>query len=771
MNKKLKILISLIVIVAGVVGTAYLVVPKPQLLENFSFSTGIYDRNGELLRLSLSDDDKYRLYVPIEKIPENAKKALLLYEDNYFYYHMGVDPFAILRAFFNNFTPARKQGASTITMQLARLAFNLETNTVTGKIYQMVKAMQIEMFYSKNEILEAYFNLAPYGYNIEGIGAASLIYFGQDIEKLSLPEILSLIVIPQNPVNRNPIVSFKETKKAYDRLGKLWEEKYPNDISNPYLNMPIKVRKIQDLPFIAPHFTTGLLQKYSGRVETTIDKQKQKGVERIVTNYIARKKSLGINNAAVLLIDYKTMEVVAHVGSADFYNAKILGQVDGTKAQRSPGSALKPFIYGQAIEKGIIHPMTMLKDLPKNYGFYTPENFDRSFMGIMSATNALIYSRNIPAVELLLQLETTPFYELLQNSGVRNLKNEDFYGLALALGGFEISLYEAVGMYAMLANLGDKKDIISVTNKYKKENEEKKLLSPEAAFLTLQMLGKNRPVDKIDLPVETVDDNNPVYWKTGTSYGFKDAWTVGIFGQYVLGIWVGNFDGTPNHAFVGRDAAAPLFFEIARNLEKSNNFSREKINHENIDVSIVDICKNTGDIANGLCPEKIPSWFIPGVSPIKMSNVHRQIPIDIKTGLRACFHNPPETKLQVFEFWPSDIKNAFTVAGVYKELPPDFKENCNTFKRKGKAPQIIYPVANIRYIVRYHELQTKKIPLKASTDADVDYIYWFLDNALVGKTIPNEIYEMPAKIGSFTIKAVDNLGRESFRNIEILVKD
>lgn len=749
---------------------AYLLVPKPKLLNNFSFSSAVYDKNDKLLRLTLSQDEKYRLFVPIEQIPENFKKAVILYEDKNFYYHPGVDPLGLIRAAVNMALGGRKQGASTITMQLARLAYDIDSTTMGGKIWQMVKALQIERHYSKDEILEAYFNLSPYGHNIEGIGAASLVYFGTGVNKLSLPEILALTVVPQNPTKRTPSspTSFAQMREAQKRLAGMWQKKYPNDSDTQFLMLPIAVKGKKDLPFEAAHFTTSILQKYSGSIKTTLDANVQNRLEDMVKNYVKRNKHKGVSNAAVYLINYQSMEVVAQIGSADFFNPEIFGQVDGTQAKRSPGSAMKPFIYAMALEKGLIHPLTILKDLPKSYAAYNPENFDNRYQGIITATSALVYSRNIPAVELQQQIGAENYHQLLKESGVSQLKNADFYGLALALGGFEISLQEMVKMYAMLANGGQWQEVFDLqahsprTKSVTKHG--KQLLSPEASYLTLNMLSYNKPPNNYK-------PSQPVYWKTGTSYSYKDAVSVGVFGPYVLAVWIGNFDGTPNHAFVGRSMAAPLFFEIVGVMEKKLA-QKEYLSAKGLNVAKVKICATTGDIANAYCPQQVEGWFIPGVSPIKLSQIHRQVPVDVKTGLRACQHRPPLTQLKVFEFWPSDIMKAFRAAGVYKKTPPPFLDECLTgyAQNLGSAPRIINPAANVVYMIREHKLNEEKIMLRASADADAKEIYWFLDDALLGKSKPDEAFEMKAKSGRFIIKAVDDLGRSATQRIEIRLR-
>lgn len=757
-GRKTKCLIYGAVFLSGLLSIIYFFLPKPDLLENFTFSSAVYDKDGRLLRLTLSRDEKYRLFIPLKEIPEAAQNALLLYEDKNFYRHPGVDPAAVARAAFSTLSRGRRQGASTITMQLARLVFNIDSSTVSGKIRQMFRAVQIERHYTKKQILETYFNLAPYGDNVEGLAAAGLIYFGTLPQKLSLPEILTLIVVPQNPSVRNPARNGRELADARMRLGNLWRETYPQDSRNAHLSLPVAVKGRNDLPFHAPHLTTQVLKNKSGRIFTTIDLNLQNQIEEITASYIKRNRHKGFYNAAVLIADYHTMETVVYIGSADFWNDKISGQVNGVTAPRSPGSAMKPFIYALALEQGLIHPGTLLKDLPRSFVAYNPENFGQNYHGVATAADALVNSLNIPAVDLLQRLKPGSFYGFLKTTGVKNLRSEKHYGLAMALGGYEISMKEMVKAYAVLARGGQMRALKEI--KTEQTPPARQVLSPESSFLTLDMLAKNTPVDG--------NEKYSLSWKTGTSYSYKDAWTAGIAGKYALAVWIGNFDGTSNHAFVGRTAAAPLFFEIVRTLEKQSDFSKYGLSPEGMNLARVDICASTGDIANDFCPKSVKGWFIPGVSPIKLSDVHRRIPIDLKSGLRACRHTPPSTRLEVFEFWPSDILAAFEKGGISKKPPPDFMEDCTrNFPITGHPPEIVYPVKDMIYMVRSHKMDEEKLVLQASADSDAAHLYWFSDDAFLAQSRPGEAVTVMPQTGTHRLKVIDDKGRTTTQELII----
>ena len=348
---------------------------KPPLLDGVSFSQAVYASDGSLMRLSLAKDDTYRLRVPLNRISPLLQQGVLLHEDQRFHEHFGINPASLGRAFMQTyFSGGRRVGASTISMQLARIKFKLHTRSVPGKLWQMLRALQIELHYTKPEILEAYLNLAPYGRNIEGVGAASLIYFGRKAEALTLPEALTLAVIPQSPARRAPRAEDANNAPliaARNRLFARWKETHPEDVAQSlYFALPLKTRSPEQLPFRAPHTVWSLLKRFPGQSEivSTIDPRAQNLLENLVGRYVQANRYIGVTNASAMLVDFRSMQVVASVGSADYFNASIFGQVDGTQAKRSPGSALKPFIYALAFEQGLIQPMSLLQDAPASFG-------------------------------------------------------------------------------------------------------------------------------------------------------------------------------------------------------------------------------------------------------------------------------------------------------------------------------------------------------------------------------------------------------------------
>lgn len=730
-------------------------IPKPPLLVGISFSQAVYDKHHQLLRLTLSQDDKYRLFIPFKEIPKEMIAATLLQEDQYFYWHRGINPFATLKAIWQTYAlKTRRIGASTITMQLARIRYQLNSKTISGKLLQMLYALRIELHYNKEQILEAYLNLAPYGGNVEGIGAGSLVYFEKPLQQLSLPEMLVLVVIPQNPVQR--ITNVEKLKESRNKLFMRWVVDHPKDSDKKaFFNLPLQMHKIKDLPYYAPQFVNAVLADISNQqhtVITTLDLRLQKMIEQASKHYMDRKRNQGVNNAAALLIDTRDMSIKALMGSANFFDAGMSGQIDGTAIKRSPGSTLKPFIYALALDQGLIHPNTVLKDVPHSFGTYNPENFDYDFMGPVKAKDALTLSRNIPAIYLADQLSHPNLYELLEKANISSLKSQRYYGLALVLGGAEVTMQELASLYVMLVNDG-------VWHPLRKlENEAilpgKHLLSPEASFLVLDMLQ--------DKMVTTI----PVSWKTGTSSGFRDAWAVGVFGPYVLMVWCGNFNNKSNPVLVGKTLAAPLLFELIEMLHRqAGPFVTIQKNVNQMNVTKIPVCKASGMLPTRYCKDTELSWFIPGKSPITTDTIYREIPIDIQSGLRTC-HFDKNTHFEIYEFWSSDLLKVFKQAGIQRRVPPPYTSDCKMDNR-GFVPQITSPVSAKNYVLRHHAEEGNIIPLTATVDADVHKLYWFVNENFVGFSSENAPFLWNAKIGFFTIRVVDDHGRSDAVDLKV----
>lgn len=402
-------------------------------------------------------------------------------------------------------------------------------------------------------------------------------------------------------------------------------------------------------------------------------------LERQVGQFVAAHRARGIDNAAVLLADHRTGAVAALVGSANYGSDRIAGAVDGTRARRSPGSTLKPFIYVLALDQRLIHAGTLLRDAPTRFADYAPENFDGGFAGPLSATQALVKSRNVPAVALAAKLSGPSLHGFLRQAGVGELQDETHYGLGIALGGAELSLRELVSLYTMLPQQG-RMTSLRLVQEAGRRAPGAALLSPEAAFVVLQRLAETPRPDALD-SVGAARPAAAIPWKTGTSWGFRDAWSVGVVGPFVLGVWVGDFASRSNPAFVGRTAAAPLFFAIADALaaERVSLASSGPIPRG---VKRVPVCALSGALPGPDCPHVHQAWFLPGRSPIDRCGVHRRLVIDDRTGLRVCQNNGAPTHAEVFEVWPSDLASLFAAAGLARRALPPSGPGCRACRAR-----------------------------------------------------------------------------------------
>ncbi len=730
--------IGVIALVLAITATRLFAAP---ILDTFSYSKLIYSSDQVLLRMTLSGDQKYRLKTSLQDVPAEYIQELLNKEDKYFYSHLGFNPISLVKAAHETyFTQSRRRGASTISMQLARLLSINGSNTIGGKVKQLVQALILELCFSKNEILEAYLTVTPYGRNIESLAAASFIYFGKSPKDLSASERLSLLELPQNP-------NAKSRKLA--------------------------VRK---LPFRAPHFTDRILELSATVLEpkqiirTALNYKLQSKIETSVQAFLQSKRRYGVNNAALIVSRISTGEIVAYVGSGNYFNAALSGQVNGASSRRSPGSLLKPFLYGLAIEQGLIHPQTLLKDLPTSFGLYDPENFDRRYQGPISATTSLVESRNVPAVQLL--KDTQGFTEMLRQFGVDRMRTEQFYGLGAAIGGVEVTMEEITAMYQQLSHF-NKIPRLVYSNFPRTEITYKPFaprLSSEARYLTVKMLTDNKLNQNLDHFRRL---QKPVAWKTGTSYGYRDAWTAGLFDDYVVSVWLGNFTGEFNPYFKGRELAAPLFFEIIEQIKWSKLdrgiTTADWTKPARLKVSEVAVCSLSGGLATENCPHLRKTGFIPGKSPIHDCRVHQKIMINAKTGLRLCPGQSPSENVSViskiYEVWPSDLFNLFKRAGLYYKLPPDFEKNCDERPNMLSDLQIVLPRRDIIQTISIKN--PLQIYLKATAASSVKKLDWFIDNEYVGSNRPEESLEWIPKSGQYQIKVVDDRGFVSAQDLVV----
>jgi penicillin-binding protein 1C len=742
---------------------------KP-LLEEVPFGDAYYTKEGELLRIFLASDEQYRLYEHLSYIPPEFSELVLLQEDQFFYQHPGVNPVSLFRAFYETYiVQNRRVGGSTLTMQTARIRYNLDSSTVGGKVQQIFRALLMELTHSKSEILEAYINLAPCGGNIMGFPAASEIYFGKTLEELNFSEKAMLAVLPQDPLGRDPRYSENhlELLEARNRLYNRWLESFKEGNKQIYLEdflPPVKNK----IPLRAPHLCE-MLQLYpdsKSKHFTTLDSELQEMVQQNLDNYVQRLGNSGVKNGAALILDYSTMELQALVGSADYFNDQIQGMVNGASSRRSPGSTLKPFIYALALDQGIIHSHSILYDRPISFSTYAPDNYKRDFKGPVTAWNALVNSRNIPAVELASKLNKPDLYELLKNAPVGDLKDKDHYGLSLVLGSAEFSMLELAGLYGALGNEGLLKDIKIGEDRVLQDFSDQRIFSSEAAYIVRKMLERNpAPGEGLILSEEKWKEMSAprIAYKTGTSIGFKDAWSIGLVGHYVVAVWIGNFSGEGNPIFLGRETATPLLFEIAANLDSETGNAPKPAG-----VREVEVCSVSGCLPSEYCDHKVKALFIPGSSPIESCSIHRSVIINKETGYRV-EREGENTEKVIREVWPSDMLNLFEEAGLPRPISPPYESSLSEEKlnQTGTPPHILSPIREGQYIFRPGDEEGNRIPLTASADGEVKAVFWFVDGRFLGRSDPRETLYWSPTAGTHRLILLDDKGLSADRTVEV----
>jgi penicillin-binding protein 1C len=529
--------------------------PAP-LGRDLAFSTLVLDRDGRLLRPYATPQGRWRLATTRADVDPRFVKMLLAYEDKRFDTHHGVDPLALSRALAQLIVQGRiVSGASTLTMQVARLLEPRAERSLAAKLRQMVRAIEMERALTKVEILSLYLSLAPYGGNIEGVRAASLTWFGKEPRRLTLGEAALLVGLPQSPEQRRPDRSRDTAKRARDRV--LDRLAAAGVIAVDEIERA-KAEPVPDgrkpMPMLAPHAADAAVAAAPERKlqRLTIDAMLQRNLEELARE---RVSALGSDiSIAILAVEHATGEVLARVASADYFDTRRAGQVDMTSAVRSPGSTLKPFIYGLAFEDGLVHPETLIEDRPVRFGEYAPGNFDQTFQGTVTVRRALQLSLNVPAVEVLDKVGTARLAGRLQQAGASlALPHGEAPGLAMGLGGVGVKFADLVALYAGLARLGTVVPLIEQSQRSEEATMPRRLMDPVAAwYVGSTLLGSPPPENAA---------GGRIAFKTGTSYGYRDAWAVGFDGKRTIGVWVGKPDGRPVPGLTGRTAAAPVLFD------------------------------------------------------------------------------------------------------------------------------------------------------------------------------------------------------------------
>lgn len=753
--KRLSVTQKVILCILAFLVTGYIFC-LPRHLFHVPYSTVVTDRNEELLGARIASDGQWR-FPPRNTTPEKIKECLITFEDKHFYHHWGVNPFAIGRAFYQNVKNKRiVSGGSTLTMQTIRLARN-ESRTFREKLIEMIWATRLEFRASKEEILSMYISHAPFGGNVVGLDAAAWRYFGHSADDLSWAESAMLAVLPNAPAMIHLSKGRKTLLDKRNRLLKQLLEKktidsstYELAISEPLPDEP------HPLPQIAPYLVSRFYQERNGEYSrSTINKGIQTQIEDLAERWSNEFRRSDIRNLAILVIDIPSNQVVAYCGNVHFDQKQGGNQVDVIQAPRSTGSILKPFLYYAMLQEGSLLPDMLLPDVPVNINGFTPQNFSMQFEGAVPASEALARSLNIPAVTMLQRYGVPKFHSFLQQIGLKTINRSSFhYGLSLILGGAEATLWDVTNAYAMMGRslLQLPQRSCSLLLPTSRITESTDPFQPGAVWQTFDALKEvNRP-EEIDW--KSIPSMQTIAWKTGTSYGFRDAWAVGVTPRYAVGVWVGNATGEGKPGLVGAQTAGPVLFDIFNLLPASSWFTRPT----GIFVE-AEVCRKSGHLKGRFCDETDTLLVLPAGLRTEACPYHHLVTLSADESQRI-YENCANTE-------PTLQKSWFTLPPVwewyykqhhpeYKPLPP-FKAGCgeDTFQ----PMQFIYPPMNAR-IKLPKQLDGSKgfLTVELAHSNPNATIFWHLDETYQAQTQDFHKISLQPAAGKHSLTAVDGEG-------------
>ena len=753
--KRLSVTKKVILCILAFLVTGYIFC-LPRHLFHVPYSTVVTDRNEELLGARIASDGQWR-FPPRNTTPEKIKECLITFEDKHFYHHWGVNPFAIGRAFYQNVKNKRiVSGGSTLTMQTIRLARN-ESRTFREKLIEMIWATRLEFRASKEEILSMYISHAPFGGNVVGLDAAAWRYFGHSADDLSWAESAMLAVLPNAPAMIHLSKGRKTLLDKRNRLLKQLLEKktidsstYDLAISEPLPDEP------HALPQIAPYLVSRFYQERNGEYSrSTINKGIQTQVEDLAERWSNEFGRSDIRNLAILVIDIPSNQVVAYCGNVHFDRKQGGNQVDVIQAPRSTGSILKPFLYYAMLQEGSLLPDMLLPDVPVNINGFTPQNFSMQFEGAVPASEALARSLNIPAVTMLQRYGVPKFHSFLQQIGLKTInRSSSHYGLSLILGGAEATLWDVTNAYAMMGRslLQLPQRSCSLLLPTSRITESTDPFQPGAVWQTFDALKEvNRP-EEIDW--KSIPSMQTIAWKTGTSYGFRDAWAVGVTPRYAVGVWVGNATGEGKPGLVGAQTAGPVLFDIFNLLPSSSWFTRPA----GIFVE-AEVCRKSGHLKGRFCDETDTLLVLPAGLRTEACPYHHLVTLSADESQRI-YENCANTE-------PTLRKSWFTLPPVwewyykqhhpeYKPLPP-FKAGCgeDTFQ----PMQFIYPPMNAR-IKLPKQLDGSKgfLTVELAHNNPNATVFWHLDETYQAQTQDFHKISLQPAAGKHSLTAVDGEG-------------
>lgn len=774
-NKRIGLLVLVLLIL-------FFLIPVPQPLFDDPYSTVLEANQGELLSARIAQDGQWR-FPEGSEVPEKFATCIRMFEDEYFYYHPGVNPVSLLRAAKQNWKANRVvSGGSTLTMQVVRLARKGKSRTIGQKLIELFWSLRIEVRYSKEEILQLYAAHAPFGGNVVGLEAASWRYYNRPSDQLSWAESATLAVLPNAPSliypgkNQNKLL-----KKRNNLLKKLYNKEIIDSTTAELAmseNLPIKPHR---LPQDAIHLLNRSISegKKERRLKTTIDKTLQIRTSELLNQHYLQLKQNEIHNAAVLILDNKNNKVLAYVGNTNGISSKHGHRVDIIKSQRSTGSILKPILYGLAWQEGLITPNSLLPDIPTQFGGYTPKNFNKEYDGAVPAADALIRSLNVPAVRLLRDYGVERFYDDLKHFPIPSInRGANHYGLSIILGGAEASLWEMCttykGLSQSLVQIQERdyqyaaSDFdfprweVNATYQEEKLSENTKIKAATVWHLVENLKEVNRPGQEEGW--ESYAGRQKIAWKTGTSFGLRDAWAIGICPEYTIGVWVGNADGEGRPGLTGISAAAPILFETFDLLGETTWYTEPYD-----EMYSIEICKQSG-YSKGLHCELIDTLLTnKEASRVKICPYHEKVQLDKTEQFRvnsSCYAIA-DMKQKSYLVLPPLMQWYYRKKNPSYRLIPEWKSACRIQAQNPmqlispeKADQVLIPI----------ELGGEKgrLVVEVAHNNPNATIYWHIDDQYLGQSSGRHNKEINPQLGKHILTLVDSKGNTLIKEIEVI---
>ncbi|MTI23042.1 penicillin-binding protein 1C [Fulvivirga sp. RKSG066] len=751
----------------------YFCLPEP--LFQTPYSTVLLDQDGKLLGAVVAQDEQWR-FPKTDSVPYKFEQSILHFEDRHFYYHPGVNPVSMVKALLQNVQAGKVvRGGSTLSMQVIRLARQGQERTYLEKIYESILALRLDLRYSKAEILQLYVSQAPFGGNVVGLEAASWRYYNRPPHHLSWSETATLAVLPNAPSLIFPGKNHKQLAAKRDRLlDKLVTYDIIDDTTAELAKAEPLPGKPYDLPQKAPHVLTHFAVNNSEgiRAHTTLDEQLHTQVTRVVQNHYNRLKQNEIYNAAALIVDTKSGQVKAYVGNTDDPLFRNENSVDIIQSVRSSGSTLKPFLYAEMQQRGQLLPQALLPDIPTYISGYAPKNFDESFDGAVAADEALARSLNVPAVRMLQDYGVEIFHHDLQTMGFGSInRSAGNYGLSLILGGAEVRLWDLVSNYrkmalSILQHHEPDLELKELSIDQQANNNLKKLpVAAGASWLTLEALRvMDRPIEGSDW--RQFNASKTIAWKTGTSFGHKDAWAIGVTPDYVVGVWVGNADGEGRPGLTGASTAAPLMFDIYRKLDGEQWFTKPES-----DLGLLEVCTRSGYKASMICPETSAIDVSLAGTQTATCPYHERVYLDAQGQFRVnsdCY-SVTEMVAKPWFVLPPVMEWYYTSTDPYYKKLPDYAPNC--MPQQTLNFDLVYPQPNARlFVPRGFSGEKEYLVFEATHRLSSSTLHWHLNDQYISSTKGVHQVEVQPEAGEHELTLVSESGETLSRKFHVITR-